>query len=75
MGRRRGRLISASDRKRAILLIKEATQAGAHEEMACKEMEISLRTLQRWRSNANPLEDQRPFAEHPVPRNKLTEMG
>lgn len=73
MGGRRGRLISASDRIRAILLIKEATQAGAHEEMACKEMGISLRTLQRWRSDTSPLEDQRPFAEHPVPRNKLTE--
>lgn len=66
-------MISASDRKKAITLIKEAVQAGAREEVACKELGISLRTLQRWRSDATPLEDQRPFAKRPVPHNKLSQ--
>ena len=55
------------------MLIEETTQAGAREIMACKELGISRRTLQRWRSDATPLEDQRPSAVRPVPRNKLTE--
>ncbi len=73
MGGRRGRLISASDRAAAIMLIKEATDKGAREKMACKEIGISQRTLQRWKSPTTPLEDQRPLAKHPNPRNKLSE--
>ena len=66
-------MISAPDRIKALKLITEATQAGAREEIVCKEMGISLRTLQRWRDDRTPLEDQRPLAVHPVPRNKLSE--
>ena len=55
------------------MLIEEATQAGAREEIVCNEMGISLRTLQRWRSDTTPLEDQRSLAVHPTPRNKLSE--
>lgn len=66
-------MISASDRKNAIMLIKEATDAGAREVMACKELEISRRTLQRWRNEATPLEDQRALVKRPVPHNKLSE--
>ncbi len=55
------------------MLIKEATQAGAREKVACAELGISQRTLQRWRSDATPLEDQRPFVNRPTPRNKLSE--
>ena len=73
MGGRRGRLISALDRSTSIILIEEATLAGAREKMACMELEISQRTLQRWRSDATPLEDQRPYASRSTPRNKLSE--
>ena len=66
-------MISASDRSNAIRLIKEAVTNGAREKLACKELGISRRTLQRWRSNATPLEDQRPYAERTVPKNKLSE--
>lgn len=66
-------MISASDRENAIVLIKEATDAGVREKMACHEMGIHQRTLQRWRSKATPLEDQRPHAIRPVPKNKLSE--
>jgi putative transposase len=73
LGGQRGRLISASDRRTAIKLIDEATKAGAREKMACEELGISQRTLQRWRSEKKPLEDQRPNAKRPVPRNKLSQ--
>ena len=55
------------------MLIKEAVKTGAREKMACKELELSQRTLQRWRSDVTPLEDQRPCAKRSVPRNKLSE--
>jgi putative transposase len=55
------------------MLIEEATQSGAREKMACKELGISQRTLQRWKNDATPLEDQRPAASRPTPKNKLSE--
>ena len=73
MGGRRGRLISTPDRMEAIKLIKEAVMAGANEQTVCAEIGISWRTLQRWRCNATSLEDQRPLAKRPVPKNKLSE--
>lgn len=66
-------MISVSDRKKAIILIKEAVTSGARERQACQELGISKRTLQRWRSERTPLEDQRPMAKRPVPKNKLSE--
>lgn len=66
-------MISASNRNKAILLIKEAVIAGAREKLACRELGISQRTLQRWRSDLTPLEDQRPLAKRPQPKNKLSE--
>ena len=71
MGGRRGRLISASDRKIAIKLIAEAVKNGAREKMACKEIGISQRTLERW-LEAKTLQDQRQVVKRPVPKNKLT---
>ncbi len=67
-------MISASDRKMAIELIEEAKQNGAQERAACDELGVSQRTLQRWRSSATPLEDQRPVANRPTPPNKLTDQ-
>jgi len=66
-------MISVPDRSRAITLIKEAVTQGAREGLACEELGISRRTLQRWRSDLTPLEDQRPVVERPVPKNKLSE--
>jgi putative transposase len=66
-------MISASDRSNAIQLVKEAVTGGAREKMACKELGISQRTLQRWRSDLTPPDDQRPIAKRPVPKNKLSE--
>lgn len=73
MGGPRGRMISVSDRQQVIILIKEAVDSGAREEAACKELGISRRTLQRWRSTLSPIEDQRKYAKRPAPANKLSE--
>ena len=54
------------------MLIQEAKTAGAKEEKACAELGISLRTLQRWRQENGPKEDQRPIVPRPIPSNKLT---
>ena len=72
MGGPRGRLISASDRQKAIMLIKETVDSGAREAAACKELGITQRTLQRWRSKLSPIEDQRKHAKRPKPINKLS---
>lgn len=40
---------------------------------ACKELGIRQRTLQRWRSDLTPNEDQRPLAERTIRKNKLTD--
>ena len=50
---RRGRLISASDRKQAVELISDAMDAGAACYKACEELGISKRTYKRWKNNAN----------------------
>jgi putative transposase len=65
-------MISVSDRQNAILLIKEAVAAGARETAACKELQITQRTLQRWRNRLSPIEDQRKHAKRPAPANKLS---
>jgi putative transposase len=65
-------MISVPDRNYAIMLIDEAKTRGAREIKACEELGISLRTLQRWRSEKTPEGDQRPDAKRPPPKNKLT---
>ncbi len=42
-------MISEADRPRAITLIDEAIAAGARQAVACRELEITPRTLRRWR--------------------------
>lgn len=74
MGGQRGRMIKVPDRQKAIQLIKEAITNGARESLACIEIGISQRTLQRWRSDLSPLEDQRPLAVRPTPKNKLSKQ-
>src|SRR5699024_11019914 len=66
-------MISVPDRQKAMSLIEEAVQAGAREHMACKELGISQRTLQRWQNPSAPQEDQRPHAKRKSPAHKLSE--
>jgi putative transposase len=73
LGGRRGRLISASDRKTAIELIEEAKGAGAREFKACEVLEIDVRTLQRWRKAGEGTHDGRRGAQRSKPVGQLTD--
>ncbi len=65
-------MISPSDRALAVELIQEANQSGARLALACKELNISVRTYERWVCEGGVKEDQRPHAIRPEPKNKLT---
>ena len=66
-------MISTPDRTTAVALIDEAIEVGASANSACEEMQISLRTYQRWSSRQGEIKaDGRPQAERPEPANKLS---
>ena len=66
-------MISAQDRKIAVELINEARENGARLKPACKELNITDRTYQRWTKEGKTKEDQRPLAKRPAPKNKITQ--
>jgi putative transposase len=66
-------MTSASDREIIIELVNEAVAAGARQSLACKEVRITPRTLQRWTNPKLPVEDQRPHAKRPKPKHRLTD--
>ncbi len=67
-------MISTPDRRRIITLINEAVAAGARLLRACDVLNLSMRTIQRWRlSDGNVREDARPTAWRPTPSNKLSD--
>lgn len=69
-------MISSPDRKTTALLIDEAMAAGARRTRACAELQISERTLRRWRQGLPAGEvhaDRRPGALRPAPANKLSD--
>ena len=53
-------------------LVDEAVDAGARQFMACAELGLTTRTLQRWKQPNTPDEDQRPLVKRPEPKHKLT---
>ena len=65
-------MISPSDRALAMELIQEANQNGARLAKACEELNISVRTYERWVAKGGVKEDQRPLAKRPEPKNKLS---
>src|SRR5690606_541786 len=65
----RGRLTSAPDRSKLLLLVDEAMQSGARQSKCAEVLGLSLRTLKRWRHNHG---DDRPTACRPTPPNALT---
>jgi len=67
-------MISASDRRRAVELIEEAVAAGARKRLACEELGITVRTLQRWVRGGEVRPDARPTAVRPEPAHKLSEV-
>ena len=70
MGGRRGRLIIEQDKACALVLIKEACDAGARLKQACEVLEIDIRTWQRWVKDSN-LKDKR-CGPLTAPANKFT---
>ena len=72
MGGARGRLIPHTIRCAAIELIHEAVQAGARKFRACDQLEISVRTYQRWYEEGKVKADKRPSAQRPMPSHALT---
>jgi transposase InsO family protein len=52
--------------------IQEAVAAGARQAMACQELGVSARTLQRWTAGGELKVDGRPGAIRPEPANKLS---
>ncbi|WP_156645148.1 IS3 family transposase [Lentibacillus sp. JNUCC-1] len=73
LGGPRGRMIDPSDRLRAVELIQEANRNGARLSKACEELHIHVRTYQRWVAEGDVKIDQRPHAERPIPKNKISE--
>ena len=69
----RGSLTSTANRRIIIELIEEAVSNGARRKLACEEIGISERTLQRWCKDGEIQEDQRPLIDRPTPANKLTD--
>jgi transposase InsO family protein len=65
-------MITTPDRQQAVELIEEAVMAGARKFKACDEMDISVRTYQRWTTSGQVQADGRPEATRPIPANKLT---
>jgi len=70
LGGSRGRLITLSERKETMSLIREAGQSGARIQKACELMDISTRTLVRWKKESGDI-DKRHLAKR-IPTNKLT---
>lgn len=65
-------MISAPDRQAAVELINEAMASGARQRLACAELGITVRTLQRWNREGSVRVDGRPTAVRPAPANKLS---
>ena len=53
--------------------IMQARQDGARLALACAELGLSMRTLERWRRDGDVRADGRPEAERPPPAHKLSE--
>ena len=66
-------MTNASDRIKAIELVREAQDSGARLVPICKELNISVRTYQRWVLDGEIHFDKRPTADRPAPKNKITE--
>lgn len=65
-------MISTPNRHHAVTLIKQACDAGARIDKACEQLEISVRTYQRWWGPDGLKTDGRKQAQRPIPANKLT---
>lgn len=65
-------MINSSDRLKVIEIIEEAREDGARLKPACKIINISIRTYERWLKEGSETKDKRSFAKRKTPANKLT---
>jgi predicted site-specific integrase-resolvase len=66
-------MISNPDRRRTITLINEAMEAGARLRKACDALNLSMRTIQRWRGRDGSVrEDARPRVKRRTPKTKMS---
>lgn len=66
-------MISLPDRQKFVEWIRVAIAAGVNRTTACAELDLSVRTVQRWLENGDLRADCRPTAERPVPVNALSD--
>ena len=62
-----------TDRQCLLETVEQAVEAGARMEKACAVINISPRTLKRWKPDQQIYSDQRPEAKRPTPRHALSE--
>jgi putative transposase len=60
------------ERQKLVSWINEAVGDGARKRLACEEVGVSQRTIQRWTQDGQIKEDQRPLVKRPEPVNKLS---
>ena len=66
-------MISTPDRRRTITMINEAIEAGARLRKACDVLNLSIRTIQRWRrKDGSVREDARPGAKRRTPKTRMS---
>src|SRR5690606_9103250 len=70
--RQRGQLTSLPERQQFVDGLNEAVAAGARKTVACDELGISLRTLQRWTKEDVMRADARTTTQRPTPHNALS---
>jgi putative transposase len=63
-------MTSPQTREEVILLVDQAISQGARISRIAQAIQLSERTLRRWRGNT---EDQRPLAKRPTPSNALSQ--
>ncbi len=63
-------MTSPSDRREVLSILDEAVAAGARLAPACAMLQLTLRTVQRWRRTP---EDKRPQASRPAPAHQLSD--
>jgi len=66
-------MTSLPDRQQFVAWFEEAVAAGASQAAACAELNLSLRTVQRWTREGTVHADARPSAVRPRPANALSQ--
>ena len=68
-------MILNSVRIQAVKLINDAVASGAARFKACAELEISVRTYQRWIVDGDIKTDGRPLSQHPEPKKQTVKSS